>query len=186
MFALARAGLADPANYQAFRQLLDVDDFILYMLVQFYVENVDWDASNWYAARNRVAPGGFHFFNWDGEQSLISRDINVTAFDPAVSTGKPRELWAALRMQPDFMARLQKQADALMTGDGALTPARALALFDRRISEIRPAMPLEAARWGRYRRPEQPYGMADFEAEVTRLRTTWFPGRTQIVREQVR
>ena len=44
-------GLASDGSYQAVKSYLDVDHFIDYMLMNFYLGNVDWDYSNWFAFR---------------------------------------------------------------------------------------------------------------------------------------
>jgi hypothetical protein len=58
-------------------------------------------------------------------------------------------------------------------------------LYMQRIEEVRAAMLVESARWGDNRRPEQPYTVADFEAELAWLLGTYFPQRSAIVRAQL-
>ena len=62
-----------PANYAAVQQKLDIDDFIDYMLVNYYAGNTDWAHNNWYASFNRVDPNGkWRFHSWDAEHVFKS------------------------------------------------------------------------------------------------------------------
>ena len=73
MLGLARQNLAYDTNYQNLAAVLDIDDFIDYMLVNFYAGNEDWDHHNWYATYNRVDPNGrWRFHSWDAEHVLES------------------------------------------------------------------------------------------------------------------
>ena len=59
-------GTDDPAV----ESLLDVPNYIDYMLVNFFVCNADWPGHNWYTARLRgAASTGFKFFPWDTEMA---------------------------------------------------------------------------------------------------------------------
>ena len=59
-------GTDDPAV----ESLLDVPNYIDYMLVNFFVCNADWPGHNWYTARPRgAASAGFKFFPWDTEMA---------------------------------------------------------------------------------------------------------------------
>ncbi|MCR5433458.1 MAG: CotH kinase family protein [Bacteroidaceae bacterium] len=60
--------------------LLDVDNFIDYMLINQYSGNEDWDSHNWTAIRNRKrADKGFQFLVWDAE--CIFRNDNFNALN---------------------------------------------------------------------------------------------------------
>src|SRR5208282_5329501 len=50
--------------------LLNMTDYIDYMLMNIYVGNDDWPNHNFYAAINTVDPTGFEFFSWDAEQTM--------------------------------------------------------------------------------------------------------------------
>jgi hypothetical protein len=56
---LGVADLANNSNYEIIKRLLNVPEFIDYMLLHFYVGHQDWGyQKNWYAIRRRVAGGG--------------------------------------------------------------------------------------------------------------------------------
>ncbi len=204
-------GLRDDQKYQRIQKYLDIDAFINYMIVNLYADNQDWDYSNWYLAGNMKVPSPlFRYFSWDAEwtlagtgsifdSSIVTNNGNVASPDSSfhrlvnsLPGPKPRELFYALLENPDFKTRVSKRADELLVNQGgALTPDKAKALFDARLAEFRPAVLAESARWGD-RVPRtfppgstDPYGPTDFEAEVDRLETTFFPERSRIVRAQI-
>ena len=70
-----------------------------------------------------------------------------------------------------------------LTGNGALTPARAIARYRFLAENLEPAIPLEAARWGDAN-AEDAYSLRDWQAERDRLVLYYFPRRTAIVFQQ--
>ena len=58
-------------GFESMQALLDLPDFIAYMLVNYYVANTDWAHHNWYSSYNRVSPDGrWRFHSWDAEKGL--------------------------------------------------------------------------------------------------------------------
>lgn len=198
MFNLARQGLADPANYDALRAMLDVPSLIDYMLVNFYVGNTDWPHHNWYAVRRRVPDAKYRFISWDAEHVLKSVGEDRTGIGNANS---PAELYSLLRQNPEFRLRFADHAHRHFFNGGMLyvnpaqpawDPARPennvpAALYHRRIAEIEAALVCESARWGDNQRPARPYTRnAEWLAELTWMRTQYFPQRSAIVLNQLR
>ena len=73
-----RAVESDPtsvATYQAVENMLDVDQFIDYMIVHYYAGGgADWSHNNWYATFNHVdAAGKWRFHAWDQEHAFPDR-----------------------------------------------------------------------------------------------------------------
>ncbi|MDL2241692.1 CotH kinase family protein [Bacteroidales bacterium OttesenSCG-928-L03] len=67
--------LATNGDYNTLKaeKLLNMENYIDFVLINVYVGNRDWGNNNWYATRNRVNPDeGFIFYCWDGENSLRS------------------------------------------------------------------------------------------------------------------
>ena len=58
---------SDNSTYNSIRNLLDIEDFINYMAIQFYIGNSDWPFNNVKGFRDRK-DGRFHFvlFDLDG------------------------------------------------------------------------------------------------------------------------
>ena len=88
--------------------LLDVDNFIHYMLINLYGGNTDWDHHNWYAYRNRIwADRGFRFICWDTENILVSPSENLTNKN---NRGCPTGFLNRLMKQGIFAHRFHEEA----------------------------------------------------------------------------
>lgn len=172
--------------------LLDVDNFIRYMLINIYGGNTDWDDHNWYAYRNRVLQDkGFRFICWDSETVLVSPAENVTTKN---NRGCPTGFLNQLMKQGIFAHRFHEEAWRALTHGGPLTPEAASATWDSLASVIRLALWDESARWGDYRRDVHPYTSKGslykpdgaYQAERLRLQKQYFPVRTDNVIRQLR
>jgi hypothetical protein len=177
MMQLARSGLADAERYRFFAERhLDVPAFIDYVIVNLWSGNEDWPANNWYAAAS--SDQRWRFFVWDSERVLTDASVDRTAVrDP----DSPGELLGLLLESSEFRAQLRRRANALLRRE--LAPGRALAVYSKRIEELRPAIACEAGRWGDTRGPS--YGLRDWTRELDRLRRAWFPKRNEIFRRQI-
>jgi hypothetical protein len=186
---LARAdGPVDtPAGLAAVEEMLDLDDLIDYMLIHQYTANRDgperFNHNNMRGVRRRP-DGRFRFFVWDMEYSLwyAGDDINI---DVDIA-GSISHVYARLRTNADFRARYGARAAMHLEGDGALTPAAALARYEARATEIETAILGESARWGDADR-EPPYTRdVEWIEERRRLTEEFFPQRTAVLIEQLR
>ena len=172
--------------------LLDVDNFIHYMLINLYGGNTDWDHHNWYAYRNRIwADRGFRFICWDTENILVSPSENLTNKN---NRGCPTGFLNRLMKQGIFAHRFHEEAQRALTHGGPLSPEAAEATWDSLSNVIRLALWDEAARWGDYRRDIHPYTTKGalykpdgaYEAERLRLQKQYFPVRTNNFIKQLR
>ena len=69
----------DTPKYEQMKQYLNVQEFIDYMLLHFFIGHQDWATDinkNWYAMNNRVAGGGFRYIPWDQENILWEPNVN--------------------------------------------------------------------------------------------------------------
>jgi hypothetical protein len=164
--------------------LLDVENFIDYMILNFYGGNDDWDHHNWLAARNRVNPGkGFQFFCWDSESLLLSTTSNLIA---EYNKNCPSDIFQSLRKVPAFSRLWGDRMQKHCFNNGALTPASAAETFTKLITPIENSLYAESARWGDYRRDVHPYTSAgalyqkdvQFDAQKKWMLETYFPQRT--------
>lgn len=172
--------------------LLDVDNFIHYMLINLYGGNTDWDHHNWYAYRNRIlGDQGFRFICWDSETVLVSPTENLTSKN---NRGCPTGFLNRLMKQGIFAHRFHEIAQQALTHGGPLTPESALATWDSLASVIKMALWDESARWGDYRRDVHPYQSQGslykpdgaYQTERTRLLKQYFPVRTKNLIQQLR
>ena len=71
---------ADDATYEEICQLLDIDEYINYMAVEFYIGNWDWPQNNVKGFRD-VNDGKFHFVLFDLDGSFSTTTPFSTFFD---------------------------------------------------------------------------------------------------------
>ncbi|NQU21035.1 MAG: CotH kinase family protein, partial [Candidatus Nealsonbacteria bacterium] len=179
MLSRVRANMSSYANYQRVLEVLDIDAFIDYMIVNFYGGNSDWSHKNWYASENREDPDGrWRFHSWDAEHALdftSPSGSNVTGNNQGSS---PTEIHQRLRNNPEYRLLFADHIHKHFHNDGALTPANAAALYQARMTEIDRAIVGESARWGDNRRSGNAYTRANWLATQNVMLSSFFPGRT--------
>jgi hypothetical protein len=181
---------ATDASYAAADALIDVDDFIKYMIVHYYAANNDWAHNNWYASRNRVVPGSkWRFHAWDQEHAFPTNDNNdsftvnydsTTKDDPSAPTAIHNNLMAFGEYKIKFADHVQE----LLRNGGLLTPTAAAAVYQARASEIDRAIVGESARWGDNRAYTDPFTRDDWVTVKNGLLANFFPQRSGILLNQ--
>jgi hypothetical protein len=186
MLNLVRQDMTVPANYAAAAAKIDVDDFITYMIVNYYVGNDDWAHQNWYASYNRVDPNGkWRYHSWDAENVLKDVNRNWTG---DIDSGAPTEVFHLLMVNPEFRLKFNDQVQKFFYNGGLMTPANGAAVYQARMAEIDRAIVGESARWGDNHTTASdppgagnPYLRTHWVARQNDLLTNYFPVRTGIV-----
>ncbi|MFC1759126.1 CotH kinase family protein [Planctomycetota bacterium] len=169
----------DGTRNPEFDVLLDVDNFIDFMLLHIYGSNEDFTSQNWIAYRDRSEDSpGFRFLAWDQEGALESHGgLNGAASFPKDIFGLAVNEHFRIRVED----RIQKH---FVDGNGILSPANAKELWDRLTAELRPAILADIARWGDvYAETKEPLTFESWQSNVARLRDNYFDGRWQSVTE---
>lgn len=161
LFDLAAATASDE-NYAQIDALLDLTNFVDYMIINIYGGNTDWDRHNWLAVYNTVTPGeGFKMLCWDSEHVL--KDVNQDVGLGELRSLCPSLLFKNLMKYPEFCRlvgdRIQKQCYQ----HGPLEPGNTTLIWTRLSDEIASALNCEAARWGDYRRDVHSWKSAPYE-----------------------
>jgi hypothetical protein len=207
MMNMANRGLTSNAVYQriqgnnpdgtrnpSYDRLVDVENIIDYMILNFYAGNTDWDHHNWAAARSRIfSSQGFQFLPWDTEH--IFEDLHHNMLNEN-NPDCPSALFQKLRENADFRRLFADRVQLFCFNGGLLTPGAVLESWRKRASEIEMAIIAESARWGDYRRDVhqyQPQGPFDlytknkhWQAEQDFLQNEYFPNRTTVFISQLR
>lgn len=179
-----RGPLGDAAAFQNLRKHLDVENFIDYMLINFYGSNADWPHHNWYAAVRRDREEGYRFYCWDTERILENTGSSRLGVNDGNSPG---EIHARLRAHPEYQVAFADRVQKHFFDEGALTPQKAWERFDARATEIETAIYCESARWGDYRRDVHSSSNGPYELyqvvshwlpQLSRLETLIFPAQT--------
>ena len=63
--------------------IVEIENFIDYVILQTYIANIDWTPNNWIAAKPRTPDSRFIFLPWDLEQGFQTnyRDLNLFVED---------------------------------------------------------------------------------------------------------
>ncbi len=178
---LIQQDLTIDSNYDAVTSVLDIDDYIGYMLINIWAGNTDWSRHNWYATKSPTTK--WHFHSWDAEHVLKKLDENVTKQLSTSAIG----FFDQLLESQDFKNRVQTFVDREFASGGLFSSENTSALFQKRIDEVSNAMHAESMRWGDNRTPGTPYTKAGtWDRNTNALLTDYFPQRTAIVLNQLR
>lgn len=142
--------------------LLDVDNFIDYMILNIYGANSDWDRHNWLAFRSRIHPEeGFRMICWDSEQMLKS--VNGDVGYGEMRSLCPSTLFGNLMKNKSFCELVDERLMLQCFNGGPLTPERARQTWDELSEPIQNALYAESARWGDYRRDVHSWQSGSYE-----------------------
>jgi len=188
---LALNNLVDRTQYEQMQQVLDVDQYIDYILLQFYIGAEDWGRNkNWYTMRRRGSNEGFRYVCWDGENVL--GDLN---YNRVSNTDTPSELHTKLVANAEYRLRFADHVRRHCFGAGILTSEASRSRWMTRASQVESAIVAESARWGDYRRDVHSWSGGPYElytvdghwqAEQNRLMNQYFPARTGVLLNQLR
>ncbi|MCA9240577.1 MAG: CotH kinase family protein, partial [Planctomycetales bacterium] len=175
----------DGTNNPAYEDYLDINNYIDYLLVNFFGGNVDWPHRNWYAARERGPDStGFKFHSWDAESTmnLFGSNINTNRLNESVEAAQP---YSYLKNNADFRLEFADHAHRALFNNGALTPEQAILRYEGILSEMQDAIVAESARWGDMHF-STPLTKAEWEAESQSVIDTFLQGRTAVFVNQLR
>lgn len=173
----------EPLTLESAGALVDVVQFIDYLLLNYYAGNGDWGGGkNWYTIKRKEGQDVLRYYVWDGEMILQGLQDDIINEPPRPPFGLARRLAEDPEYRLAFADRVQRHC----FGTGALTPARCLDRWKERASQLQLAIVAESARWGAYRRDPPFTRDIDWVAEQNRLLKHYFPKRTAILLRQLR
>ena len=168
MTDIAEGNIASSTVYETMQDHLDIDSFIDYMLINFYVGNNDWDGHNWRAAGTGPTGVPFHFIPWDTEFAISPNRTSPAYLDIAGAlninkTGlngnnRPTGIHQDLAQNAEYRLRFADRAHFAFFNNGPLSPTGADQVWRQRSDDMGLALVAESARWGDYRRDVQAAG----------------------------
>lgn len=187
----------DGTRNPAYEDLLEVENLIDYLILNFYVGNTDWPHRNWWAGRDRNGTDGFRFYPWDTETALGFTGVDTDVTGASAAVAQP---YAALRGNTDFRARFGDRVYRHFFNDGALAvnpaspqwnPAqpennRPAARFAALADQLRRAVVGESARWGDQKNTGPFTRDEHWQRECDSMLANYFPRRSGIMLDQLR
>ena len=174
MVSAANAVQSDPTNlarYNTLTQKLDVDNFITYLLANWFCGNHDWPQKNWYATHRNHSDGRWRFHSWDAEHTLEGgNDVGKS----------PSDIHNKLDGNAEYRMRFADHVHRYFFNDGPLSYPAAAELYQKRINQIDRTIVGESARWGDNRR-STPYTREDWLKTASGKLSSFFPGRSNSV-----
>jgi hypothetical protein len=178
----------------SYERLLDVDNLIDFMIIEYYTGDRDGPGSrfgnipnNTYAIYNRANPDGWKWFHHDNEHTLGVSNSETDMVRPFTSAGaqwrffNPHWLHEQLAgVNIDYRMHFADHVYRHFFNGGLLTPAVSTARVQGRAAEVEMAIIAESARWGDAKR-HPAFTKQDWQTEVNRLLNNYLPGRTQVV-----
>jgi hypothetical protein len=179
MLNAANAVQSDPTNlakYNTLTQKLDVDDFITYLLSNWFPGNHDWPHKNWYATHRNNADGRWRFHSWDAEHTVEGGN-NVGE--------SPSDIHSMLDGNAEYRIRFADLIHRHFFNGGPLSHPAAAQFFQKRMNQIDRAIVGESARWGDNRR-STPYTREDWLRTANSKLSSFFPGRSSTILNYLR
>jgi hypothetical protein len=155
LLAQMRSGMSDNATYQKIQgnnpdgtsnfeyvNLLDMENYIDFLIIELWIGNADWPEKNWYAVRRQVGNEGFKFIVWDSEVCLDRGRNRVGAHDGIAAP------YAALRRNAEFRVLFADHVYKYCFNNGPLCAEAVVARYRELADKIEMAVIAETARWG--------------------------------------
>ncbi len=174
--------------------LLDVENYIDYLIINVWGGNDDWPHHNWWAGRDRSpdTTEGFQFFLWDFDGGMHINEkwspLDETTFDQNFSgfenAGQAHDY---LQSNPEYQLAFADQVHKWFFNDGILTADSLIARYQELADEVELMMVAESARWGDMNSPtETPIVLSDWQYERDYMLDTYLPQRSDIVMQEMR
>jgi hypothetical protein len=183
---LRRAVRADPLDFAAVEAVLDIDNFIDYMILNQFGGNTDWPQNNWYASRRRADGEKWEFHSWDAEFFFVEPRVDRIN---TIDASGPGELFVQLLESDDFRLRFADRIQQHLFNDGVLTPEKNIRRLDELAAILDRAVVGESARWGdAWMNQVDPPRTRDDDwlPRLDELRSEYFPARGALVVQQYR
>jgi uncharacterized repeat protein (TIGR02543 family) len=145
------------AHYDSVKTMMDVDNFISYMVSEIYVDNTDWPGNNIKYWRERTSTGKWRWIVWDtdvgfgwdaGQGNTYDNLAAATATNgpswpnPPWSTILLRRLLLNTQFKNDFINKLADYSNTFFE------PTTVVNTINTLKSVIEPEMPYQYAKWG--------------------------------------
>ncbi|MCB0034273.1 MAG: CotH kinase family protein, partial [Anaerolineales bacterium] len=163
--------MTDVANYEYVKSLVDVGEFMNYMIAEVYYGNIDWPANNVKFWREREDGSRWRWILFDTDQGFNPRDDDLFAYDSVdwvtqSNTGFIRQLFNGLSESPEFTAEFAQRFATHI--NITYEETRVIDIIDTMQAGIAPEMPRHINAW----KNESPRiaSLSDWEENVELMR----------------
>jgi len=164
--------------------LLDVPNYIDYMIVNMWAGNWDWPWNNYWLARKRTPDStGFKFYCWDTEDIMLSSRSPLT-MNKMSDTRDVGQLHASLRQNLEYRLLFADHLHRHLFNGGVLTPKSLAERYREMAGSIEAAIIPESARWGDQH--GRSIDQDDWYVMRDQILNTYLPQRSDIVLQQFR
>jgi len=182
----------------AYPNLLDVTNYVDYMIVNLWGGNWDWPWKNWWAGRDRSENStGFKFYCWDYENTIgnnLGRSpLNKNALNNNFSQAGVAH--QSLVQNAEYRLIFADRVHKFFFNGGVLTPESLIIRYANLAAGVERAIVAESARWGdqHYNRPltleewyDSDHNYNDGRAGRDWILNYYLPQRSDIVLQQFR
>ena len=114
----------DEAAWEAAMEVIDLDNWLDYWILNIYGSMWDWPNNNWVAAKERSATGQWRFYVWDAEGAFGLSGRKGVTYDTIgtdlLGGGKMPDCFADLYPSPEFKIRFADRVNRLFFNGGVL------------------------------------------------------------------
>jgi uncharacterized repeat protein (TIGR02543 family) len=158
------------ANYDSVKSMMDVDDFISYMVSEIYIDNTDWPGNNCKFWRERIPTAKWRWDIWDTDFGFGLYPTGYSYDNLAAATATngpdwPNPPWSTILLRRlllnsqftnDFINKLADYSNTFFD------PATVVNTINTLKSAIEPEMPYQYAKW-------DGEGMTNWYADINTL-----------------
>ncbi len=175
----------DGTRNPAYPILMDLSNYLDYMIINLWGGNWDWPNKNYWAGRDRTdASTGFKFYNWDFENTMGNNrsrsPLNMVAPRNTNGTG---QMHGSLVNNAEYRLAFADRVHRMFFNDGILTPGSLVPRYAEVAAWAERAMVAESARWGDTEH-STPLTLQEWTNERNWMLGTYLPQRTDIVLQQ--
>jgi hypothetical protein len=165
--------------------LLDVTNYIDYLILNYSVNNEDWPWNNYWFARKRTADStGFKFYSWDSEISLYMPPRAHMQLNRTTDYRNVGQFHGYLVQNDEYRLFFADRVHRHLFNNGVLTPGYMSHLYLDMADQVEMPVICESARWGDMHH-SQPLDQDDWYDMRDWLLQNFFHQRHDIVMQQL-
>ena len=175
----------DGSRNPLYPDLIDMENYIDYIIINMWGGNNDWPWRNYWVGRNRTEDSdGFQFYCWDYEGTMTGPASieNKVSADFNSGAGVPHH---CLKSNSEYRMLFADRVHKMFFNGGALSTDVNIQRYSALADWVEPAIVAESARWGDMHH-EPPLGLSEWEARRDLILNDYLPNRTDVVLGQMR